>query len=74
MWHLVARGNIQQISYIPKTEQHSPFGLMLLRLGNVTIIYSPHAGHLRSCNCFVGSLRSDTNCTAKQSTSYIAVA
>ena len=27
-------------SYIPQTEQHSSFGLMLLRLGNVTIIYS----------------------------------
>ena len=36
MWQWVARGNIQQISYIPQTEQHSPFGLMLLRLGNVT--------------------------------------
>ena len=35
----VARGNIQQISYIPQTEQHSPFGLMLLGLVNVTIIY-----------------------------------
>ena len=32
----VARGNIQQISYIPQTEQHSSLGLMLLRLGNVT--------------------------------------
>ena len=38
MWQWVARGNIQQISYIPQTEQHSPFGLMLLRLGNVTIV------------------------------------
>ena len=38
MWQWVARGNIQQISYIPQTEQHSPFGLMLLRLGNVTVI------------------------------------
>ena len=28
MWYLVTRGNIQQISYIPQTEQHSPFGLM----------------------------------------------
>ena len=28
VWQWVARGNIQQISYIPKTEQHSPFGLM----------------------------------------------
>ena len=37
-WHLVTRGNIQQISYIPLTEQHLPFGLMLLRLGNVTIM------------------------------------
>ena len=36
MGQWVARGNIQQISYIPQTEQHSPFGLMLLRLGNVT--------------------------------------
>ena len=26
-------------SYIPQTEQHEPKGLMLLRLGNVTIIY-----------------------------------
>ena len=34
----VAVGNIQQISYISQTEQHSPFGLMLLRLGNVTIM------------------------------------
>ena len=34
----VARGNIQQNSYIPQTEQHSPFGVMLLRLGNVTIV------------------------------------
>ena len=38
MWQWVARGNIQQISYIPHIEQHSPFGLMLLRLGNVTTI------------------------------------
>ena len=38
MWHLVVKGNIQQISYIPQTEQHSPFGLVLLRLGNVTIV------------------------------------
>ena len=29
--------NIQQISYIPQMEQHLSFGLMLLRLGNVTI-------------------------------------
>ena len=27
-----------QISYIPQTEQHSPFGLMLLHLGNVIIV------------------------------------
>ena len=38
MWQWVARGNIQQISYIPQTEQRLPFGLMLLRLGNVTTI------------------------------------
>ena len=31
MWHWVGRGN-----KIPQTEQHLPFGLMLLRLGNVT--------------------------------------
>ena len=30
MWYWVCRGNIQQIDYIPQTEQHSPFGLMLL--------------------------------------------
>ena len=36
MWQWVARGNIQQISYISQMEQHSPFGLMLLCLGNVT--------------------------------------
>ena len=34
----VAWGNIQQISYIPQMEQHSPFGLMLLCLENVTIM------------------------------------
>ena len=34
----VAVGNIQQISYIPQMEQHLPFELMLLRLGNVTIM------------------------------------
>ena len=38
MWYWVGRGNIQQISYIPQTEQHSPFGLMLLCLGNVTTV------------------------------------
>ena len=37
--HGCGRGNIQQISYIPQTEQHSPFGLMLLCLENVTIVY-----------------------------------
>ena len=37
MWQCVARENIQQISYIPQTEQHSPFRLVLLYLGNVTI-------------------------------------
>ena len=35
----VARGNIQQVSYIPQMNQHLPFGLMLFRLGNVTIMY-----------------------------------
>ena len=47
MWQWVARGNIQQMSYIPQTEQHSLFGLMLLCLGNVTIIYKAvlHANH-----------------------------
>ena len=30
--------NVQQISYIPKTEQHSPFGLMLLRLVSITYV------------------------------------
>ena len=36
MWQWVARGNIQQISYIPQTEQHLPLGLMVLHLGNAT--------------------------------------
>ena len=31
MWQWVPRGNMQHISDIPQTEQHSPFGLMLLR-------------------------------------------
>ena len=35
MWQWVARGNIQQISYILQTEQHEPEGRMLLCLGNV---------------------------------------
>ena len=38
VWYWVARGNIQQISYIPQTKQHSPFGLMLLRLGNIQLL------------------------------------
>ena len=33
---VVARGNIQQVSYILQTEQHTPFELMLFRLGNIT--------------------------------------
>ena len=37
MWQWVARGNIQQISYIPQTEQHSLcMPLMPLHLGNIT--------------------------------------
>ena len=36
---MVARGNIQQASFNPQTEQHLPFGLMLLHLGNGTITY-----------------------------------
>ena len=35
MWQWVARGNIQQISYISQTEQHLPFKLMLLCLSLV---------------------------------------
>ena len=37
VWQWVARGNIQEISYIPQTEEHLPFGLMLC-LGNVTTV------------------------------------
>ena len=29
MWQRVAKGNIQQIGYIPQMEQYSPFWLML---------------------------------------------
>ena len=35
MWHQVARGNIQQISCISQTEQHSHFRLILICLGKV---------------------------------------
>ena len=44
MWHWVARGNTQQISYIPQTEQHLPFVLMLLHLGNVNYPLEPTGG------------------------------
>ena len=50
---LSSRGNIKQMSCIPQTEQHSPFGLMLLRLGNVTIICKqilPMQTHLTHAN------------------------
>ena len=33
----IARGNIQQISCVCQTEQHSHFGLMVFHLGNVTM-------------------------------------
>jgi len=49
VWHLVVKGNIQQISYIPQTEQHSPFGLMLLRLGNGTIVCVCVCACVRAC-------------------------
>ena len=51
MWQWVARGTIQQISYIPQTEQHSPFGLMLLRLGNATIICMYVCMYVCMCVC-----------------------
>ena len=53
MWQWAARGNIQQISYIPQMEEHSPFRLMLLCLGNVTIMFV--------CVCVATSLI--INCT-----------
>ena len=31
----VARGNTQEVSYIPQTEQDPPFKLMLLRLETI---------------------------------------
>ena len=40
VWEWVARGNIQQIGCIPQTEQHLPFGLILLCLGNVPYVQS----------------------------------
>ena len=46
MWQWVARGSIQQIKYIPQTEQHLPFRLMLLRLGNATIICCTRQYHI----------------------------
>ena len=49
----ITRGNNQQISHIPQTEQHAPFGHMLLhlRLGNVTINYymSPQGESISLC-------------------------
>ena len=51
MWQWVARGNIQQTCYIPQAEQHSPFRLMLLRLGNASIIY-----FLLVCTCSDGEI------------------
>ena len=42
---LSCRGKIKQMSCIPQMEQHSPFGLMLLHLGNVTIILQIHLTH-----------------------------
>ena len=38
VWMWVARGNIQQISYIPRTKQHLFFGLTLLQLGECNYI------------------------------------
>ena len=46
MWQWVARGNIQQISYIPQTKHHSSFGLMLLCLGKVTVLAAIRVVHL----------------------------
>ena len=38
-WQWVSRGNIHtKISYIPQTEQDSPFRLTLLPLGNASIM------------------------------------
>ena len=51
MWQWVARDNSQQISYIPQTAQHSPFGLMLLRLGNVTIMCVNVHVCVHTCMC-----------------------
>ena len=51
MWYWVARGNFQQISYISQTEQHSPFRLMLLRLGNVTIMCACVCARVRVRMC-----------------------
>ena len=57
MWYLVTRGNIQQVSYIPQTEQHSPFGLMLLRLGNVTIVCVCVCVRVCVCACVCACVR-----------------
>ena len=54
MWYWVTRGNIQQISYIPQTEQHSPFGLHAAPSGEfnyyVHVCVCVHL-HLRVCVC-----------------------
>ena len=46
----VAGGNIQQISYIPQIEQHSPFRLMLLRLD---FLYSEKTIIFKSTTAFL---------------------
>ena len=50
MWQQVARGNHQQIH---ACKLHSPFGLMLLRLGDVTIICT--CNNLCMCVCMHAS-------------------
>ena len=58
MWQWVARGNIQPMSCIPQTEQHLPFGHLLLRLENVKphMMHNNMITHLR-CGylCFCGT-------------------
>ena len=66
----------KDLEFMPNSEWLPPVQYILTVKAAVSQLraVSLNAGHLRSCNCFVGSLNCDTNCTVLQSTSYIAVA
>ena len=51
---LICSSFLLLLHYIPLTEQHSPYGFMLLLLGNVTVIESATCSiefHFQCCLC-----------------------